>query len=91
MRYSRVYSTEDQAKRECTNTVGVHHPMIPEQGHGIQEQSEVAFQEFMRTKMVVEKDKVAAERHPYMMFLKTANVAITNKELEIFKDMYYSC
>jgi hypothetical protein len=41
--------------------------------------------------MVVEKDKVAAERHPYMMFLKTANVAITNKELEIFKDMYYSC
>jgi hypothetical protein len=51
--------------------------------------SEVAFQDLMKTKMKVEKDKAASKKRHYMMFLieKKASVVITNKEFELFKNM----
>ncbi len=55
----------------------------------INKESEVAFQDLMRTKMEVERDKVASEKRHYMMFLieKKASGVITNEEFELFKNM----
>ena len=55
----------------------------------INKESEVAFQDLMRTKMEVERDKVASEKRHYMMFLieKKASGVITDEEFELFKNM----
>ncbi len=47
------------------------------------------FQDLMRTKMEVERDKVASEKRRYMMFLieKKASGVITDEEFELFKNM----
>ena len=51
--------------------------------------SEIAFQELMKTKMGLQKDKAASKKRRYLMFLieKKASVVITNKEFELFKNM----
>jgi hypothetical protein len=51
--------------------------------------NKVFFQDLMKTKMEVEKDKVALEKHCYMMFLieKKASGTITTEEFELFKNI----
>jgi hypothetical protein len=55
----------------------------------VNKESEVAFQELMKTKMEVEKDKVASEKRRYLMFLieKKASGTITDEEFELFKNL----
>ena len=55
----------------------------------INKDSELAFQDLMRTKMEVEKDKAASEKRRYLMFLieKKASGVITDEEFELFKNM----
>ena len=55
----------------------------------VNKDSELAFQDLLKTKMEVEKDKAASEKRRYMMFLieKKASGAITNEEFELFKNM----
>jgi hypothetical protein len=55
----------------------------------INKEIEVAFQDLMRTKMEVENDKAASEKHRYLMFLieKKASGVITDEEFELFKNM----
>jgi hypothetical protein len=51
--------------------------------------SEIAFQNLMKTKMEVEKEKVASDKHHYMMFLieKKESGAISTEEFELFKNL----
>jgi hypothetical protein len=55
----------------------------------VNKDSEVAYYNLMKTKMEVQNDKVASEKHSYMIFLivKNACGAITNEEFELFKNM----
>ncbi len=55
----------------------------------VNKESEVAFQEFLRSKIEVEKEKVASDKHCYMMFLieKKESGAISNEEFELLKKM----
>jgi hypothetical protein len=51
--------------------------------------SEIAFQELMKTKMGLQKDKAASKKRRYLMFLieKKASGVITDEEFELFKNM----
>ncbi len=51
--------------------------------------SELAFQDLLKTKMEVEKDKAASEKRRYIMFLieKKACGAITDEEFKLFNNM----
>jgi hypothetical protein len=53
------------------------------------QQSELAFQEFTKSKMKAEKEKTATERHHYLMFLIKKNYSgeISSEEIELFKNM----
>jgi hypothetical protein len=55
----------------------------------VNKDSELVFQDLLKTKMEVEKDKAASEKRHYMMFLieKKACGAITDEEFELFKNM----
>jgi hypothetical protein len=52
------------------------------------QQSEVAFQDCMRSRIKSEKEKAAIEKHRFLMFLieKKASGAISNEEFELFKN-----
>ncbi len=56
----------------------------------VNKDSEIALQDLMKTKMEVEKDKVASKKRHYLMFLieKKASGTITNEEFELFKNMW---
>jgi hypothetical protein len=55
----------------------------------VNKDSEIAFQNLMKTKMEVEKEKVAANKRRYMMFLieKKESGAISTEEFELFKNL----
>ena len=55
----------------------------------VNKESEVAFQEFLKSKIEVEKEKVASDKRRYMMFLieKKESGAISNEEFELLKKM----
>jgi len=55
----------------------------------VNKESEIAFQNLMKTKMEVEKDKVASDKRRYMMFLieKKESGAISTEEFELFKNL----
>jgi preprotein translocase subunit SecD len=52
------------------------------------QQSEVAFQDYMRSRIKWEKEKAAIEKRRFLMFLieKKASGAISNEEFELFKN-----
>jgi hypothetical protein len=49
---------------------------------------EVAFQDYMRSRIESEKEKAAIEKRRFLMFLieKKASGAISNEEFELFKN-----
>jgi hypothetical protein len=55
----------------------------------VNQDSETTFQELLKTKMEVEKDKAASKKHHYLVFLieKKASGVITDEEFELFKNM----
>ncbi len=55
----------------------------------VNKDSEIAFQDLMRTKMEAEKDKVASKNCHCLMFLieKKASGTITDEKFELFKNM----
>jgi hypothetical protein len=52
------------------------------------QQSEVAFQDYMRSRIESEKERAATKKRRFLMFLieKKASGAISNKEFELFKN-----
>ena len=57
------------------------------------QQSEAAFQDYMRSKIESEKEKAAIEKRRFLMFLieKKASGAISNEKFELFKNTWTFC
>ncbi len=53
------------------------------------QESELAFQELIKSKLEMEKEKATIEKQQFLMFLieKKASGAISSEEFELFKNM----